>query len=284
MSEQQTQSASAAAEPQEPLQQTADTSPPSEVPVGAAVNEPFRFEGDRYAAWMRGRTADEVAEAAQNLYDELTRLSSQPPSSAPEPTNMSTPGALQPPDPQLIYTDAARYQRELIAYQNALYQQQFAAQASPIAARLAETDKQLSRNGRYADVWKRWESEIEAKLAGIPIEQRNLALYDQAAQLVRADHIDELAQERAEQLQSNAGAGTERSGGNTSSPSYTLDKLDEVYDGEHPFFVNAREQRVTKDMIREHCRKMKISVDEFVANSTLGNVLVGKNGFSRSYE
>lgn len=233
---------------------------------------------------MQGKTAEEVAATTQNLYTEYTRLASQPPPPVPPaPTEMSN----QPqgaPDPNLMYTNPAEYQRQLVAYQNAGWSQQFNDTATAVQYRMAETDKMLSQQGKYKDVWSKWGPEVELKLAQIPAHLRTLAIYDQAAQLVRADHLEEIIAERSESFSAASGAGTERGpGAGGDAPAFALDKLDEIYDGDHPFFVNAREQRVSKDMIRDHCRKMKISVDDFVANATIGTVLVSKNGFQRSY-
>jgi hypothetical protein len=106
-------------------------------------------------------------------------------------------------------------------------------------------------------------------------------MYDTAVKMVKGTHADELGYEAAERRAAAGGAGTERGANVASTAAAAFDKLDEIYDTAHPFFENAREQRVTKDMIRSHCAKIGISVDEYVRNATLGTVIVTRNGFER---
>lgn len=231
---------------------------------------------------MRGKTPEEVAALTQNLYDYTQQMSAQPaPQQQYTSPNVESQMSGGMPDPNLMYSNPAEYQRQLMAFQNAQWQAQMNAYAQPVLQQNAETARELSKRGDYAKVWEKWEPEIELELRGIPLHQRTRQMYDSAAKIVRGNHVEELARERAEALATQFGSGTERAHNVGNAAPAAFDKLDEIYDTEHPFFVKAREERVTKDMIRDHCRMMKISVDEYVRNATLGSVILSKNGFER---
>jgi len=242
---------------------------------------------------MQGRTPQEVAELAAGLYQQNLELQAHGAHGAPAPISthaaQSTPmhGAPQgngsPPNPDLMYSDPAEYQRQYDAYVEARFNAQLTQLAAPVLQQNADTARELSKMGAYADVWRRWEPEIEQQLAGIPTHQRTKQLYDQAALLVRGLHAEELANERAQQMLASRDTGTESThGAGGAPPASPGDALDEAWDSGHPFFEKAKSYGMSKERIREHCARSGISVADYVKNATLGTVVQSPSGIQRA--
>lgn len=217
---------------------------------------------------------------------------------APQPTAAYTPpqprmtaSAPAEPDFNLIYTNPQEYERQRRAFDDFRFEQRIAAErnqfggvATSLAERQAMQDRDASkRDPKFASVWERWENEIEAELAGIPLANRNRFLFDKAAGIVRGNHVEELARETAERLFAG-GSGSERgtSFAGVSGSAPVGDKLDESYESGHPWFARARSEGVSKQMIREHAAKMRIPVDNFVTNILSENLISTPGGFKRT--
>lgn len=241
---------------------------------------------DGVPQWAVGKTADEVLAIASQAVGAMSSYTPQAQPSAtyaPSPQN-AQPGQIAAPDPELAYSNPSEWARQAQAYNEQMMTQRLQAASAPIAQQLAETARELSRSGQYRSVWERWEPEIEIKLAGIPLASRNKALYDQAAQLVRADHIEELARERAEKIAQNAGAGTERAGAMAGAePRISDDPLTKAFESGHPFFQQAKANGTTPDAIRRFCEQTGTSVEDYIANATRGNVVTSPTGFVRAH-
>lgn len=239
---------------------------------------------------MQNKTADEVAQLTTGLYNAYTasQASNAPPPSPPPPSQPSGAPApnmgVNPPNPDLIYSDPPRYQQEYDAYVRNLMQTQMAQLAQPFMQQQGSTAKRLSQMGGFADVWRRWEPEIEMQMQSIPMHLRTSELYDQAAAIVRANHVEEIAQERAQQMLQASNTGTERVPGAGGAPAAaTQDKLDEMWDSGHPFFEGLKSEGATKQRIRDFCRTTGQSVDDYVKGATLGVITPSKHGFTRAH-
>jgi hypothetical protein len=260
--------------------------PPSSGPPAGVAAEPQRYEDPSLPSWAQGKTFEEIVRLTEAIANNQSPQPSTPTPSQAAPMTYPQGGALTPPDPQLMYTDPAAYQRQYEAYSEARIQAQMAQMASPFAARQAELEKSESkRDPRFASVWQRWEVEIERELMGIPPESRNRALYDKAASIVKANHMDELLGEEVERRMAAGGVGTERgSSAGGGEPQVQLDELEEAWDSDHPYFAKARSEGLTKNEMREWLRKWKIPVSDFVKNVQSENIISTLGGFQRRPE
>jgi hypothetical protein len=124
----------------------------------------------------------------------------------------------QLPDPQLMYSNPAQYQQEMLNYQNALLQMQ----AAPLYATNARTARTLaSQNGKRADIWQKYAAEIDAQMAGVDPRFQTIEAWEMAADIVTGRHLDEIAAERAAGLAARVDSGTLSGGevpGSASAP------------------------------------------------------------------
>lgn len=173
-----------------------DSSQSSPTPTPAPLSTPAGTENTNVSAspwragpeapvWARGKTADEIMAITGNLMDAVVRPN------APTPTP-TTPGAIDP-------TAYATGQDILNA------QQQAVNQFAPALQRLAEqnatsTHRMVATDPRFAEVFQKYGPEVSQYLARVPKEQWTVDIVEGAAKLVRADHLDELARDRANQI------------------------------------------------------------------------------------
>ena len=133
--------------------------------------------------------------------------------------------------------------------------------------------------------FKRWGGEIDALLRNIPAPQLTLDAVRQAVRIVKADHLDELAAEKAERLaneriptmRSNGGAGT------GSSPT-TIAGLDSPDIPDH-WKRSAAAVGLSERELHEFCAANNMTPDQFVGQFKRGDILtavsesrVGKAG------
>ena len=113
--------------------------------------------------------------------------------------------APQPPDPALMYSNPAMYQQELLNYQNYILN----ANAAPLFASQARTSRVLAKqNPKRADIWAKYENEIEQQMAGVDPRFQTPEAWELAADIVAGRHLDEIAAERASALAARPDTGT----------------------------------------------------------------------------
>lgn len=236
---------------------------------------------------MQGKTPAEVAQLTTSLYQQNLSYQQQPSAPAVPHQPAPQPPAASPPDPNLIYSDPAAYQAQYDAYVRGLTQsvvQSQMQQYAPVVNQAAETARELSKLGSHADVWRRWEPEIEMQMQGIPGHLRSKTLYDQAAQIVKANHLDELASERAQQMLAQNDPGTIRANGGVTLPPSTAegDALDKAWDEDLPYFQGMKREGLSKADVRRFCTQTGQSVEDYVKSAKLGQIIPTKNGFTRT--
>ena len=119
------------------------------------------------------------------------------------------PNAPQMPDSSIMYSNPDEYNRQMIAYNAFTTQQQMQAFAAPMLAQQASFAKaEARRAAKVPAVWTKYADEIEAQMANVPIQARTQEAWEMAAKIVAADHMDELAQARAETLAATPDSGT----------------------------------------------------------------------------
>lgn len=115
---------------------------------------------------------------------------------------MNPAGGVPEPDPNLIYTDAAAYTRQLRDAIRAEMRAEMSQAAAGITTPLASMARaQAAQNPKRRIVWEKWGPEIEAIVAKLPPEAKARPdIWDEAARMVAGEHADDLAQMRAEEL------------------------------------------------------------------------------------
>lgn len=257
-----TQPESLSSEPQLGLE---DSTPPAR----GLHSSGLRFGDDEPVPdWARGKTARELLEITQQIVSNIGMPQQPAPAPAPQtpaPTPMNMPP--QPPDPDLIYTDKAEYNRQLAAYLQNTQLATLQQYSAPFTNNAADTAIHLSKQGRFADVWKRWEPEVMAELASVPRSYWNITLLDKAAQIVRSNHLDEIVQEQAERLAADRGAPiTEGSGPGSQPSSPAVLPLDILFEENHPSIKRFRDAGLSAGDVRAMLPRMKTTEEEYVTN------------------
>lgn len=191
--------------------------PSTEQPSGQAP-EPFKFGADA-PSYLQGKNEQETIDLVANIVQEATNIANNQ-SMQPVQTQQQAPVAQSTglPDADLMLTDPQAYQAQLVQSLTAYQQQSLAQQAAPIINAQAETALYMSKNDRsISGVWDKYGPEIEMQVARIPAHLRTKQLYDQAAKLVQGNHVEEIAEERAQEkyesmLSSNPGIESANSG------------------------------------------------------------------------
>lgn len=102
-------------------------------------------------------------------------------------------------DDDLLVTNPGEWRRRFAAQQQQAVNATVASVAQPFAAQMADTVATLAkRDPSNADVAEKWWNEVETMVAPIPAHMRTQALYDQAAKMARANHLDEIAEARVQ--------------------------------------------------------------------------------------
>jgi hypothetical protein len=242
------------------------TSPSTEANTGAPPSN-LEETGFRYGAgapaYLQGKTASEAIDFVNNLVSEAqqlyqtvnTQYQPQPQQTTVTPQNST--------DPDLWLTDPAK--AEQAHSQKILGQvQNYIGQASQP---LLQSNAQISRDvvqQRNKDVFNKWGHEVDQIVANVPLAQRSPALYEQAVKMVKANHVEELAQARAESLMA-AGTGLESGGGRGADPFAMVDAEGrDVWEKFEQSDVGRNlTARLSKRQITELCDKAGMSVEEY---------------------
>lgn len=156
---------------------------------------------------------DRIASEYQNLRQAVQtyaqqQLAQQQQQSVPQPQTQL--------DPDLVVTDPATWQKSLQEQLNQQIARAAQQYATPIQSNIATLARNASAtNPKYKEVYDRWGSEIDryANDPSIhPSQKANAAFWDGLAKIVKADHVDELVQEKAKKHLKNMPA--VESGGN----------------------------------------------------------------------
>lgn len=133
--------------------------------------------------------------------------------------------------------------------------------------------------------FKRWGREIDALLQNVPKEQWTLDAVRQAVRIVKADHVDELAAEKAERLAAER-IPTMRSNGSAGMGSVPTTTLGVQDDAIPDYWKRAAANVGLGDReLQEFCAANGMTADQFVEQFKKGNLLtavaetrVGKAG------
>jgi len=111
---------------------------------------------------------------------------------------------MKPLDPNKILTDPEAWQTDALGNVALAMQQQNAQTMTPLFEAQASQAKRLSKaDPKNSALWQKYGKEIEALGNSQNVDPRYKGLpeyWDQAAQVIAAQHIDEIAQERAQRI------------------------------------------------------------------------------------
>jgi hypothetical protein len=220
--------------------------------------------------WAVGKTAPEILELSKQMADALAATPAARPQTPPAVALVApqAPASALPSndDWALNPTDAAQRQLEYN------WSQRVAPVFDRLQNQLAGTSRGLVAQQHRAD-FDRWGPEIDQMVAPVPAEQRTAELYAQAVRLVRANHIDELASERANERLAALGV-TDRTAGSGNpgvapgtSGAVDLTKLD-------PAYKAAIEQMgIGPNELAEFLGKTRQTLEQFVESANRKQVI-----------
>ena len=265
-------------EEQSQQESTPAQEPSTEQPSGQET-EQFKFSSAA-PSYLQGKNEQEAIDLVANLVKTATNMANnqsmqqtQTQTSVQDPIQQTQVGL---PDPDLMLTDSEAYQRQLVAALTAQQQQNLAVQAQPIFNAQAETALFMSKSDKaLTEVWESYGPEIEMQVAQIPTHLRTKAIYDQAAKLVKGNHVDEIAEKQAQikydaMLNANPGVESANSSGgfvdaNLNAGSNAWDKISQSEIGRAQ--LNLMDKRTLLGMIEGGGDTLE-SYAEKVASST----------------
>jgi len=208
-------------DPDAPLIETEPGEQPSSpAQPGTLEQTGFKWgEGSEVPEYLRGKSAEETqalfettVKTLQNMYEQQVNTQAQ----AQAPTYQAQPAATTMPD---IISDQAGWEQQFS--QQMAYQQQAMLNqaATPVYQQLSDAAERASRGEKDLErVWDRYGTEIRDLIVRVPVYQRNKELYDQAAKMIKGNHIEDIVEERVQAL---AGEGTGIVHDGTHSASFT---------------------------------------------------------------
>lgn len=257
-------------------------SPPTTVPPGSSNgNSPapapeFRYgDGPDVPEWARGKTAAEVLGIANNATGALqTFIRTGQPPQTPQP-----PAAYQPPawetqprnpqngqwTPQGIDPDQPLTWAQVQQLAPQLVQQSMQPQMQAIAQNTASLayDTVVREESK---AFTKYGPEINALLARIPRETWTIDTVRTAVRIVKAEHIDDLARERAEQIVHDQFPTLRSNGGAPGNPTAPRTTPGSIYDESIPqdyrdVFTKAG---VTQEIAQSFCEANGMSMQQYV--------------------
>lgn len=243
--------------------------------------------------FLRGKTAKEAADITKQLYDiAMNGPAAAQPSPSPSqdlpasqtasmPQNAQNGAQPAPPNPDLMYSDPAEYQRQLFAYQDARMQSTLAQTSQPFLASQAQMARSAARSDpERSDVWEKYAAEIDMEMSRVGLEQRaSVDAWNMAADLVAGRHRRELAQDYAERAAARPDTGMEGADGGPAPGApqrSSLDPLGQLFADDDPAVASLRERGMTEAKVRENLPKMGHTPASYAA-------LLKKHGGTISY-
>lgn len=249
--------------------------PSTEQTTGAAA-ESYKFAAD--AGYLSGKTPEEakqlvnqLASAVQQLMNQNQQTTQAAQQVAQQAQQQQARPQAQQIDPDLMLSDPATWQQQFASQLQSQVNNTLAQAAQPILAQQAQAARFMSQsNPSTRDVWSKYAAEVDAVASQVPSQWRTKELYDQAASIVRGYHVNELAQEQAQQmLNSYTGVEGSSGGGNADvaadkSESAVWDKFKESPHGQTML------DTLSKQQIRAGAKAMGLPLDKY-AERVAGN-------------
>lgn len=235
------------------------TAPPSGTPV-------WRVPETDPNPWARGKTAEELLGLSKQMYQGLEQLASQPPAYQPP----AQPGFQLPNDDDIVDGKTLKAMLAAVAApQPDPYQQQSLAQLAYGQVRQMEPK-----------VFQKWEPEVLTQLNKMP---KNLWTVDNIAlvvKMVKAEHVDELASERADALIAQKGFSTRTTGAAPNGQGHANSETSlESDDLPTDYRDRLKRAGVTMETVRSFCAANGMTVKQwFDSAKKSAGVMGGANG------
>jgi len=242
--------------------QNQDPSQPSAPPT---TGDDFRFQTGPLAGLTAAEAAtkyDQDIGSAQNQYQTLSNQVTNYVNQVQQQQAQAQPQQHQVSDPDLWLTDAARAERELAGRLLSQWSQQAQNVAQPLYTGQAQLAKSGSRNDpAMKDVWDKYSNEVEALMSKVPVVQAiNKETWDQAAKIVKSNHIDEIAAEKAKELAASFGALETSQGFAESLPAPAQSAIQKIRDSD---YGQNHLAEYSDSKIVETAKKMGNTVEEY---------------------
>lgn len=216
---------------------------------------PYRIPEDHPDPRWRGKTVDEVLGITNQALAFVERTVAQPP--APMAPAPSAPSPAINPDDYLTGRDVQTIRQQV--YQEMAPKFQAVAQTAAEVAQDAVTRK-------FPEVFAKpgYLMEYQQLLQNIPLEQRTVSNLEWAARLVRANHVDEIAEERAQAKLRDMPPTARATGGGAQVTA----PVDPFADPALPrdWLERAKEAGLTMKDIEAFCRKTGQTTDQYFAD------------------
>lgn len=212
-------------------------------------------------------TAEQILGIAKTAVDMLNGSAAPPAPAAPAAP------AFDVADEE--YLTGAQVKRLLAA-------QRGAPDADPGVQMAADANLAFVRR-EFASDFSKWSGEIDALIARVPANMRTIDNLTRVVKMVRSDHVEEIAAERAQQLATTLAPTIRPTGGGSASapvsPEYSLES--EKIPAE--WKERARAAKITEDTVRQFCYANGMTVEAFYkqfdtpANAIIGDVSQKRN-------
>jgi len=235
-----------------------DEMPPTEPHSGTPAAE-FRFTSGPFS----GLTPEEASNHYTNLQGQNQQIVDQ----VTQYVNQQQQQAYQQPWQKIdgdMWTLEPEKAQQLFQQQLLGQVQQYINQAGqPLLYGQASTAKALSKQDpKNAEVWKDYGREIESLMSRVPVgNQIGKEMWDQAVNIVKANHVDELVNKKAMEVAASMG-GTEK-GRTVGGKSLSAPQSDAITKIRESDFGKARLSHYSDSKIIEQAKKMGNTVDEY---------------------
>jgi len=207
---------------------------------------------------MQGKTAEEVAQIAQNLYgtvDQMYRAAPQvqAPRTETPAVNINTLG-----DDDVV---SGRELKAILAQAG----QNIGGSLAGLYGMQGDTNLR-SLQGQYKTVFDKYGHEVMTKVAGLPVEMRSLQNLETVVKLVQGDLVQDLARELAMEMASQQDPTFRSNGGSSSGAPNRASggRLTERDDIPAAYREMMARKGITDETVREFARANQISPEQWL--------------------
>ena len=246
----------------------------TEVP-GSIASSPEWRAGTNYPDWMRGKSADEVAQIAAAAMGVVEQGLRTPAPQQSGPVQSYQPQQYQTPqvDPE-AYLDGRTGQAMLGSFA-----QQIQQTYNPAIQTSLDNSAQIAVGliqQEHPKVFERYRVEVMAEIAKLPMHLRTLDNLRTVVNVVRANHVEDLAHERAKELLAQQEP-TLRAGSSQSLPSASADEL--AFDKLSDDYKKAlRDRGLSWDSVKEFCQANGEDPKKWLADAVNMKGLIAERG------
>lgn len=213
-------------------------------------------------------TAEQILGVSQTLLETVER------GAAPEPEPAPTSGSEFAEFADDEYVSGAQLKKVLARV----------GQPTGDALSLAASGNERIVRNAYAKDFEKYGNEINALIARVPANLRTVDNLEQCVRMVRSNHIDEIARERAEQMASEIGATIRSTGAGSPPPPVSREHSLESDKIPADWKARAAKAGITDRVVEDFCRANDMSPADFYKqfdkplNHIVGEISAKGNG------